>query len=828
MRQSSYLTTFIVLLAMNRAAQPQPPEPPRTPADYPDGVSAILGATNEENGLHQFDWDPQHRSRVVTLGGRECRATDKAREQFYLDFDVDDAYLFNVNRPVRVTVEYFDAGTGVFRLKYDSTDPGGTDQGRSKLTEPVVKTDSQTWKKFTFHLPDARFANESNGADLVLSCEGWMRGQTDLYVATVQVIQGGLQVTVEPGVAAADGESTCAVIARVFGPQGPGADGTPVHFETDLGSLSHEATTQNGEARTLFTAGSEPGEATVTVRAGEDVRQVALPLLPGRGRIVRRTLILDRFAEVKGWWFMQNLSSQTLQPAPEQLREGHPSSALTYEFYQPDQRGQFVALGQSLLLPGRPSNLGLWVYQDGSHNSLCFDLQDATGQVHEYLLGNLTTTGWHWMAQDLGPAFGYYGGANDGRLHLPLRFRRLVLRSYFAAEDRKFQGTVYLQDLTVVADVPESEKLLLDVTMDRPNDGFPFPAGEPIPFHVNLANLTEDMLPTTLRWAAVDEPGETLAEGQQDMEIPAQSRVPMDLPVDLPKPGTYQVSFRAEAADAVAKQDFSVASQPFADGEIVLCAFNDPGTFQLAGPAAADCTLTVVDDPEGQAQKCARLTYDFQQEENVFIHLNTPREIQVETFQLAVRGDGSGNFLRLRLVDASGETFQYVLSRGDFTDWQTVTQNAGEVENRWGGDGNGRLNYPLQAAFLVLTRRVGPQPGAVSGTLFLRDLMVGGKIVAPVQVQAEPADDGFTVQVSNPSEATQRFFLRYAVFNDRQEKVTEGSLGEETMTLEPEALLETPLRLEGLPAGAYAITVWATTEEGKRVIKRIHYEVPEQ
>jgi len=116
---------------------------PGAGAPAPGTARVVLGATNQEQGLRQVDHTPMHVSRVMTMGGRECRATNLgAGTQFALDFDVDDAFLHDVNLPVKVRAEYFDAGRDWFRLRYDSADPTALDRGRSKFSTPVQKADS--------------------------------------------------------------------------------------------------------------------------------------------------------------------------------------------------------------------------------------------------------------------------------------------------------------------------------------------------------------------------------------------------------------------------------------------------------------------------------------------------------------------------------------------------------------------------------------------------------------------------------------------------------------------------------------------------------------
>ncbi|MBC7257980.1 MAG: DNRLRE domain-containing protein [Chloroflexi bacterium] len=109
------------------------------------------------------------------------RRTDAASGNPYMFFKVDDGYLYNTNQTVTVTVTYFDRGTDRWELFYDSTT--GQRSGGS-----VSKTNSLTWKKATFVLPNARFANGlDGGSDFYI--DG--RSDGDEYIHFVDVTKSG-------------------------------------------------------------------------------------------------------------------------------------------------------------------------------------------------------------------------------------------------------------------------------------------------------------------------------------------------------------------------------------------------------------------------------------------------------------------------------------------------------------------------------------------------------------------------------------------------------------------------------------------------------------
>jgi len=437
---------------------------------YAKGVYAKLGEPNEERGLKQLASDE---TRVATIGGRQCRATNKDGKRYFLNFDIADEYLCDVDVPIRVTIEYYDLGTGKFDFRYDSTDTSALDLGVRKTPPPIRRTNSKTWKTITFNLPDAKLANRSWwNADMTISSLAWESGE-DVYVSSVRVIRGGLAVSAEPAVAVADDTSFCAVTARVFDAMGPAADGTVVRFTTNLGTIEPEVKTVDGQAKAVLRPGAEPGEATITVQAGEDQRVLYVPVLAGRGKIVRRALVLDRLDQDLGWrseGFRGGLG--TFQPAPDEHREGRPSMRIAYRL-RPNLSTSLISFRRSISVPGRPVKLGLWVKMDGSRSRVQVALMDATGQTLVFRLGYIESEGWHWMEHDIGDPVYIRGGASDGRVHLPARFDALQIGRYYGAPG-KARGEICVQDLTVVTEVPESAATTVTMEADlaRPDKSF--------------------------------------------------------------------------------------------------------------------------------------------------------------------------------------------------------------------------------------------------------------------------------------------------------------------------------------------------------------------
>lgn len=133
-----------------------PQQTNRNALDYCDGYEIQEGAWVDEVGLS------------FLAGAKEgwiTRRTDHASGNPYMYFKLDDA--FTVRSPVTITVTYFDAGFDSWELTYDSLlnpyQPAGV----------IYKSGSNTWRKQSFVLSDARFGNrQEGGSDFRIDCRG--------------------------------------------------------------------------------------------------------------------------------------------------------------------------------------------------------------------------------------------------------------------------------------------------------------------------------------------------------------------------------------------------------------------------------------------------------------------------------------------------------------------------------------------------------------------------------------------------------------------------------------------------------------------------------
>ncbi len=137
--------------------------------------------------------------------------------------------------------------------------------------------------------------------------------------------------------------------------------------------------------------------------------------------------------------------------------------------------------------------------------------------------------------------------------------------------------------------------------------------------------------------------------------------------------------------------------------------FNNQGSWQFAG---TECTAGSVSATGGKL----KVTYAFTGTGNCYapIAAETALPQHTQAIRLRVKGAADDTTLRLRVADANGETFQYVVGYLP-NQWLTYTVQLSDFANSWNGDGNGIMEEPLQIESIVLDDNDGSQ---ASGTVY--------------------------------------------------------------------------------------------------------------
>jgi len=145
-------------------------------------------------------------------------------------------------------------------------------------------------------------------------------------------------------------------------------------------------------------------------------------------------------------------SEQSLVPAPAPLPATVPGPAVELRYrFEPGWKFVRVVPRDAALaaIPGRPRALGFWAHGDGSRCRVRLRFIDSTGQTHQPSGPRLDWRGWRYLEIPLdGRDSSHWGGANDGRVHYPIRWDTVFLLD--SADRRRTQGAVRYAGLTLL------------------------------------------------------------------------------------------------------------------------------------------------------------------------------------------------------------------------------------------------------------------------------------------------------------------------------------------------------------------------------------------
>jgi hypothetical protein len=165
------------------------PPPPRGPYSDVKFVSAMLQATNVENGLDQFDF-ADGATQASNVAGSDCRAAaPNPTGGRYIYFRIDDSFKWAPAMQAELDVDYFDSAGGSFAVDFDGSDTNAPLNGAYTRSPTTINlTGSQLWRTAWFNVSGAHFMNSQNGgADFRLAVSA-----DPFYVRRVKVIRSGV------------------------------------------------------------------------------------------------------------------------------------------------------------------------------------------------------------------------------------------------------------------------------------------------------------------------------------------------------------------------------------------------------------------------------------------------------------------------------------------------------------------------------------------------------------------------------------------------------------------------------------------------------------
>lgn len=267
------------------------------------------------------------------------------------------------------------------------------------------------------------------------------------------------------------------------------------------------------------------------------------------------------------------------------------------------------------------------------------------------------------------------------------------------------------QTATQTLTLPAPARIPVDMRVGLMQDGAVQPYRQDVswspldPLQLSVAPLTSDDLEVT-----IDNPAGTKFVGK----LGVASGKPGALPVRLAagqKTAVFSVKGAADQASAVVLRDEAgrlIVHQPL----LRFVPYPDPLSTLTAN---LDGDLKVLSFAQAKMSETdttptLKVAYAFARGWS-FLRLSNPLPAALpgEPVGLGVwvRGDGSGNLVRMRFADASGQVFQPAGPDMTWTGWRFVAfrlpspDKPGSVSG-WGGAGDGRVHYPVRVDTLLL------------------------------------------------------------------------------------------------------------------------------
>ena len=230
-------------------------------------VGTVLTTSNAAYGITQID-DPDAGNATTTasdvdgLSARTTVAAPTPHATYDMYFGIDDSVASSSRYNARVTVSYFDAGSGTIALRYDN---GSGDRDHTAGTIPLTGTN--TWKTATISVGKAYFGNlEAAGADFRLQAD------TTITVHSVAVSVTGPAVPTEtafppaPSITTPRGGSTVTLESAISGTAEP--DGT-VTVREGTSTLCTAVAADSGAWSCTPSGGLTAGRQTITATVND-------------------------------------------------------------------------------------------------------------------------------------------------------------------------------------------------------------------------------------------------------------------------------------------------------------------------------------------------------------------------------------------------------------------------------------------------------------------------------------------------------------------------------------------------------------------------------
>lgn len=176
--------------------------------------------------------------------------------------------------------------------------------------------------------------------------------------------------------------------------------------------------------------------------------------LAGAEFVERRDLFTPRILldfERDPAWRRPSQPNGFVQLSDREVHSGARSLQLSYDFNTLQNDYAAFALTNDVPLGGEPYALGVWVYGDGSAQSLKVWVRDAERELHQFVLGTVGPPGWHFISTPIGGLVergNQIEGGGNGRVDFPASVAALVIDDI--ADRYIGRGTIFVDNLTAI------------------------------------------------------------------------------------------------------------------------------------------------------------------------------------------------------------------------------------------------------------------------------------------------------------------------------------------------------------------------------------------
>ncbi|HKU15350.1 MAG TPA: ricin-type beta-trefoil lectin domain protein [Steroidobacteraceae bacterium] len=137
--------------------------------------------------VEQHDWDASANGFAACLPAKThlARSTDGTHGNYFIYFDVDDAFATATEGRFRIAVTYKNTGTATWHLDYS------TQTNDTVATPTVTNTNTAEMKTAIFSLSDASFRNAQAGGTMDFRINNGESSTKDVVIYSVRVLRGG-------------------------------------------------------------------------------------------------------------------------------------------------------------------------------------------------------------------------------------------------------------------------------------------------------------------------------------------------------------------------------------------------------------------------------------------------------------------------------------------------------------------------------------------------------------------------------------------------------------------------------------------------------------